>query len=387
VKSAGSVAQVRDFLHSLAGHVRPVMLRWRSQVGQLAVAQNLENPEPWDFEYLQANSRSEFSSEMMRNYFALSSVVSALQRLALALFGIVVQPKPLATWDDSVQPFEILQGDTFIGYLYLDAVQHAGKQPDAVFTTYVRNRRVDAEGNYQAASVVVYSDIPQGLAGSEPLLDHLAMRKLFHEFGHALHHLLVGTTNHVMSNVTELGTDGVELFGKLFERWVWDADYLVAISAHVDDGSKLSRTWVDECLHQLRQQGVEEIARDLSLALFDIDLHGTPNDGRSLEQRLDQARELCGYWPLSSFEHPAHAFDHLVSGYDAGYYAYLWSDVHALDLFTRFEADGLLNRTTGVALQNALFAPGASRPLRDGIEEFLGRQASQAAYLKWHGLE
>ena len=93
------------------------------------------------------------------------------------------------------------------------------------------------------------------------------------------------------------------------------------------------------------------------------------------------------HWPLADFEHPAHAFDHLVNGYDAGYYAYLWSDVHAFDLFTRFEAAGLLDRATGRALQEALFAPGASRPLREGIEAFLGRPARQLPYLSWHGLK
>ncbi|MDD2135465.1 M3 family metallopeptidase [Pseudomonas kurunegalensis] len=387
VKSAGSVAQVRSFLHDLAGHVRPAMLRWRSQVQRQAADQGLDNPQPWDFDYLQASSRGESSTEALREYFPLDAVVSALQQLAQTLFGVVLEPKPLATWDDSVQPFEVWQDNAFIGFLYLDAVQHAEKQPDSVFTTYIRNRRVDAEGIYQAASVVVFCDVPQAPPSSQPLLDHLSLRKLFHEFGHALHHLLVRTTNHVMSNVTELGTDGVELFGKLFERWVWDADYLVSISAHASDGSPLTRRQADESLEALRQQGVEEISRHLSLALFDMDLHATPNDGRSFEQRLNEARERCGYWPLADFEHPAHAFDYLVNGYDAGYYAYLWSDVHAFDVFTRFEAEGLLNRATGQALQDALLSPGASRPLREGIKVFLGRQSDQAAYLSWHGLK
>lgn len=386
VKSGGSVAQVRGFLHDLADQVRPAMLRWRVDMQRQATAQGLGNVQPWDIAYLQASSNTALSTEALREYFPLNAVVSALRQLMEKLFGVMLQARPLPTWDDSVQAFEVWQDNALIGFLYLDAVQHVGKQPDSVFTTYVRNRRVDAEGIYQAASVVVYCDVPAALPGSQPLLDHLSLRKLFHEFGHALHHLLVRTTNHVMSNVTELGTDGVELVGKLFERWVWDADYLVAISAHQLDGSPLDRARVGECLDRLRQLGVEEIARDLSLALFDLDLHATPNDGRTLEQRLGEARERCGYWPLADFEHPAHAFDHLVDGYDAGYYAYLWSDVHAFDLFTRFEAAGLLDRATGRELQEALFAPGASRPLREGIEAFLGRAASHVPYLRWHGL-
>ena len=385
-KSAGTADQVRAFLHDLADHVRPAMLQWRSAIERQGAGQGWLPVRPWDVAYLQASSRTALSTEALREHFPLNAVIGALQQLVRQLFDVALQPRQLATWDDSVQSFEVWQDNAFIGFLYLDAVQHAGKQADAVFTTYIRNRRIDAEGIYQAASVVVFCDVPPAQEGAQPLLDHLSLRKLFHEFGHALHHLLVRTNNHVMSNVTELGTDGVELFGKLFERWVWDADYLLSISSPQQEGRRLTRAQVDECLSRLRQQSVEETARHLSLALFDIDLHATPNDGRSLEQRLGDARERCGYWPLEESEHPAHAFDHLVNGYDAGYYAYLWSDVHAVDLFSHFETFGLLDRTTGRALQDALIAPGATRPLREGIEAFLGRPASSQAYLRWHGL-
>ena len=385
-KSAGSLSEVGDFLQGLAAAVKPAMGQWRTKLQQQATAQNLGPVQPWDISYLQATAGDASANEAFRDYFPLSAVVTALTGLARQLFALDLRPRQLAAWDDSVQSFEVWQDHAYIGLLYLDAVQHAGKQPDAVFTTYVRNRRIDAEGIYQPAVVVVNSDIPAALAGAEPLLDHLSLRKLYHEFGHALHHLLVRTTNQVMSNVTELGNDGVELFGKLLERWVWDARYLAGIAAPRKDGSALSEAQAEAYLSQFKQEGIEEIGRDLSLALFDLDLHGAPHDGRTLEQRLQQARGLCGYWPMADFEHPAHAFDHLVTGYDAGFYAYLWADVHAFDLFTRFEASGLLDRETGQALQETLFEPGASQPLRDGIEAFLGRLPSHDAYARWYGL-
>ena len=385
-KSAGTVSDVLEFLQGLAMSVKPGMLQWRSALEQKALAQGLERVEPWDILYLQGGSDDAQPPEAFREHFPLSTVITALTNLAQRLFSLELRPAQLASWDNSVQAFEVWQDHACIGLFYLDAVQHPGKQADAVFSTYVRNRRVDAEGIYHPAVVVVYSDIPAALVGGEPLLDHLSLRKLYHEFGHALHHLLVRTGNHVMSNVTELGTDGVELFGKLLERWVWDAGYLAGIALPNQAGSVLGQAQVESYLSQFRQEGIEEIGRDLSLALFDLDLHGTPQEGTTLTQRLQNARERCGYWPLAGFERPAQAFDHLVNGYDAGYYAYLWADVLAFDLFTRFEAQGLLDRETGRALQEALFQPGASRPLREGIEAFLGRMPSQAAYLRWHGL-
>jgi len=385
-KSAGSASQVREFLYALAKDLRPALEQWRAGLQRQAVVQHLQQVEPWDVGYLQNRGGEVQADTEFREHFPLKTVVAALVDLAQRLFALELRPVALATWDASVQTFEVWQDHARVGFFYLDAVQHAGKQADAVYTNYVRNRRVDAEGIYHAAVVVVNSDIPAALAGAEPLLDHLSLRKLYHEFGHALHHLLVRTGNHVMSNVTELGTDGVELFGKLFERWVWDARYLASIATPRRDGSGMSQTEAERFLGQYRQADIGDSGRDLSLALFDLDLHDTPLDGRSLAQRLADARERCGYWPLADFERPAHAFDHLVTGYDAGFYAYLWADVHAFDLFTRFEANGLLDRATGKALQEALFEPGASRPLREGLETFLGRSPNQQAYLRWHGL-
>lgn len=385
-KSAGSASQVSHFLQLLARCVRPAMAQWRARLAQQAVAQGLGTVRPWDVSYLLAASGEAQPRGTFREHFPLSGVVNALAQLAQQLFALELRPRRLATWDDSVQAFEIWQHHAFIGLLYLDAVQHAGKQADAVFTTYVRNRRVDAEGIYHPAVVVVNSDIPAAQKGAEPLLDHLSLRKLYHEFGHALHHLLVRTSSHVMSDVTELGTDGVELFGKLFERWVWDAGYLAGIAGPRQDGSTLSQAQAEVHVNALRQQSIDEIGRDLSLALFDLDLHRTPLDGRTLVQRLEDARACCGYWPLEDFERPAHAFDHLMDGYDAGFYAYLWADVHAFDLFSRFQAQRLLDRATGRALQQTLFESGAARPLREGIQAFLGRPPSPSAYLRWHGL-
>ncbi|WP_060507810.1 M3 family metallopeptidase [Pseudomonas sp. NBRC 111124] len=385
-KSAGSASQVREFLHALALAVRPAMAKWRAQLEQLAVEQGLPSVEPWDVDALQEATGQAHDDETFREHFPLSVVVTALKNLAQQLFALELRPTHLPTWDESVQTFEVWQDHALIGCLYLDAAGHTGKQPDAVYTNYVRNRRVDAEGIYQAAVVVVTTDIPMPLAGAEPLLDHLSLRKLYHEFGHALHHLLVRTGTHVMSNVTELGTDGVELFGKLFERWIWDASYLASIAAPRQDGLDLSRAEAERYLGALRQANLGETGRLLSLALFDLDVHSTPLDGRSIRQRLADARERCGYWPLADFERPAHAFDYLATGYDAGFYAYLWSDVHAFDLFSRFEANGLLDRATGKALQEALFEPGASRPLKEGLEVFLQRSPNQDAYLRWNGL-
>ncbi|MFV3403911.1 M3 family metallopeptidase [Pseudomonas sp. NY15463] len=390
-KSAGSLAQVQAFLNGLAERIQPIMTQRRAALESLASDFGLDCLQPWDRAYVQQLERQAAQlpgMDTFSEYFTLAKVLEALQSLAQRVFGVqlVRAPAKMAVWQASVEAFEVWLDHARVGYLYVDALQYPGKVPDQVETRFVHNRRVDAEGRFHPAVAIVFSDIAQPPAGSPPLLDHLALRKLFHEFGHALHCVLVRTTNQLNSDIRGLGADGVEVFGNLFERWVWDAGFLADMSAHKDHGASLPQAELERLLENLRLDQLDKAAENLSLALFDLDLHTTPNDGRPLRQRLSDARARCGYWPLEAYEHPAHSFDYLLSYYDAGYYAYVWSDVHAFDLFSRFQANGLTDRNTGLALQTALLDPGAARPLLDGMRMFLGREPNDEAYLAYHRL-
>ncbi|CAG8868943.1 Oligopeptidase A [Pseudomonas fluorescens] len=389
-KSAGSEKQVRAFLDDLAMRISAPLQTWQEELRQAGRDAGIADVAPWDLAYLQAaagGTRQDTEPATLADFFPLDNVLHALVSLAGQLFGLTLQrlDRP-AAWDPEVMTFEVSQDHARIGYLYVDALQRTSKQSGSVFTSYIRTRRIDAEGLYHGAVAAVFTDVAPGRNGQPPLLDHLALRKLYHEFGHALQHLLVRTDNHLLSDLRRLGTDGVEVSGKLLERWVWDADYLAGASSHYQSGAQLSPEHMRHLLTALQGNGLQECASLLSTALFDLDLHSEPNDGRSIEQRVEYSFRQASRWPLAGFERPLHALEHLVGGYDAGYYAYLWSDIQAFDLFTRFQASGLLDARTGHELQTDLFAPAGSRSLAQSIEAFLGRPASAQPYLQWHGL-
>ena len=389
-KSIGTVADLQTFLGGLEQRIKPVIEASNSRLHSLAAEQGIDQIMPWDVEYLHEVGRGgerALTESQMQEYFPLETVVAALIDLARHLFGVQLKkiddPK---AWHPSVSAFEVIQDHASLGYLYLDALLHEYKQPDTVQTLAYRHRRTDAEGRYHGAVVAMISDVRMGTDGVPPLLDHLALRKLFHEFGHALHSLLVRTSNHVLSDIRRLGNDGVEAAGKLFECWVWDADYLASISAHHQSGQRLEVAALRSLLVQLRADHSRACARTLSLSLLDFDLHLTPRDGRSLDDRVRDANNRAGRWPLAGFEKPLHGFDYLVAGYDAGFYAYLWADAHAWDLFTRFESAGLLDAAAGRSLLETFFEPAASRPFAQSHEAFLGRPLDNSRFLKHNGL-
>lgn len=84
--------------------------------------------------------------------------------------------------------------------------------------------------------------------------------------------------------------------------------------------------------------------------------------------------------------HPEASFGHLMGGYDAGYYGYLWSKVYAQDLFTAFQAAGLTNPVVGMRYRDEILAPARTIEPDAATRAFLGRPVSPAAFYRDLGI-
>jgi len=90
--------------------------------------------------------------------------------------------------------------------------------------------------------------------------------------------------------------------------------------------------------------------------------------------------------PVQEGTMPQASFGHLMGGYDAGYYGYLWSEVYAQDMFTRFSKEGLFNAKTGGDYLKWILQPGGATDPFELITSFLGRKPTNEAFLKSIGL-
>ena len=75
------------------------------------------------------------------------------------------------------------------------------------------------------------------------------------------------------------------------------------------------------------------------------------------------------------------AFGHLLGGYDAAYYGYLWADIIGDDLFSRFENEGILSKKVGIDYKNKILSVGGSKDAEEMVQDFLGRKWSDEAFL------
>ena len=135
--------------------------------------------------------------------------------------------------------------------------------------------------------------------------------------------------------------------------------------------------------------------RQLSFGTLDLALHGelAPTMDREEGDLSEKAAAVLGFAeerllefsPKPSFarNHILTTFSHLFSGgYASGYYSYLWSEVLDADAFTRFEKEGVMNRTTGKAYLDAILSRGDSAEPEELFREFLGRDPDPGALLR-----
>ena len=124
--------------------------------------------------------------------------------------------------------------------------------------------------------------------------------------------------------------------------------------------------------------------RQVFLSLYDMELHTRQEQLDPIVTYKRLYKEVLLLDPLESTHFPA-GFGHLLGGYDAGYYGYLWSRVYAQDMFTRFEKEGVLSKDAGAALLRVLQA-GDTIPADVLLREYLGREPSNEAFLEYLGV-
>ena len=123
--------------------------------------------------------------------------------------------------------------------------------------------------------------------------------------------------------------------------------------------------------------------RQMVLALFDYKLH---TEGGEPAQVFEVVwKELLTIGLPEGQLYPA-GFGHMMGGYEAGYYGYMWSQVYAADMFSRFKQEGILNSATGMDYRQKVLSKGSSRDELDSVRDFLGRDISNEAFLKELGI-
>jgi oligopeptidase A len=387
-RMAESPRQVIEFLRDLARRSRPAA---RDEAAMLTdyAGRKLAS---WDYAFYAERFRQEklqLADEELRPYFPLPRVLEGLFKLAGRLFdvSVVEAPRP-DVWHDSVRWYAIKRPDgSLIGNFYTDLFARQNKRGGAWMGGAVSRAKLNGHTQPPIAHLVCNFNAP---AGDRPsLLTHSEVVTLFHEFGHALHHLLTEVDYPSLAGTNGVAWDAVELPSQFLENFAWRPEVLADIGRHFQTGAPLPPDKIDTLQRSRTFLAGMAMVRQLEFALFDFRLHEEyePARGARVLETLEEVRREVAVVEPPPYNRFPHSFSHIFAGgYAAGYYSYKWAEVLSADAFAAFEEAGVFDRATADRFRRAVLATGGSRKALDAFIEFRGRAPQLEALLQQSGI-
>jgi peptidyl-dipeptidase Dcp len=343
----------------------------------------------WDWRYYsekERKARYDLDEAEVRAYLVLENVLEAAFDTAGKLFGIVFEERPdIPVYHADVRAWEVrTKAGEHVGVFYGDYYARPSKRSGAWMSSYRGQHKLT--GSIRPIVVNVMS-VARGAPGTPTLLSFDDARTLFHELGHGLHGLLSDVTypSLAMTNVLQ---DFVELPSQLYEHWLSRPEVLKRFALHAETGKPMP----DRLLKQLDaartfNQGFQTVEYTAS-TLLDLELHSL-SDASGLDIDAFES-EILAQIGMPAEIVPRHRiphFQHIIGGYAAGYYSYLWSEVMDADAFAAFtESGNVFDRKTANKLKAHIYSAGGKQDALDAYVAFRGRPPEIDGLLKKRGL-
>jgi peptidyl-dipeptidase Dcp len=380
-----------DLLHSVWTPARAQALR-EADALQAIIAEEGGNFSlaPWDWRYYAEKRRkAEFDLDEgeIKPYLQLDKMIEAAFYVANRLFGLsFAERKDIPLYHSDARAWTVSDRDgkeiaLFIGDYFARSSKHSG----AWMSSYRDQQKLD--GPVKPIIVNVMNFAKAG-AGETSLLSFDDARTLFHEFGHGLHGMLSDVTYPLLSG-TAVPRDFVEFPSQLYEHWLERPEILRRFAAHYRTGAAMPEALLQRLLAARRfNQGFATVEFTAS-ALIDLDLHLQAEPGAIDVVAFEKtALEKLGMPASILMRHRTPHFQHIFagSGYSAGYYSYLWSEILDADGFEAFEESGdLFNADLAKRLRDFVYGAGNSREPEAAYIGFRGRAPGTQALLRKRG--
>ncbi|WP_295559100.1 M3 family metallopeptidase [uncultured Hyphomicrobium sp.] len=343
----------------------------------------------WDWRYYaekERKARYDLDEAEVRSYLVLENVLEAAFDTAGKLFGILFEErKDVPVYHPDVRAWEVkTKAGEHVGLFYTDYYARPSKRSGAWMSSYRTQQKLT--GNVRPIVVNVMS-VARGAPGTPTLLSFDDARTLFHELGHGLHGLLSDVTypSLAMTNVLQ---DFVELPSQLYEHWLSRPEVLKRFALQA--GTK--KPMPERLLAQLEaartfNQGFQTVEYTAS-TLLDLELHSLA-DAKGLDVDAFESEILAriGMPAEITPRHRIPHFQHIIGGYAAGYYSYLWSEVMDADAFQAFvETGNVFDKKTAGKLKTFIYSAGNKQDALDAYVAFRGRPPEIDGLLKKRGL-
>ncbi len=378
---------VLDFLHNLWGYSIQNAKKEAAELQQIMDKEGKgEKLEAWDWWYYAEKLRQQkynLNEDEIKPYFSQEDVQKGLFYVVNKLYGITLTPTDtVPVYNKDVKTYIVNDADgSFLGLFYCDYMPRASKQSGA----WMSNFREQKEGVRPLIYNVASFTKPAGDTPSLLTIDEA--KTMFHEFGHALHGMLSQCKYQGVSG-TAVAQDFVELPSQIMEHWTVEPEVLKVYARHYKTGEVIPDELVAKIENQaLFNQGFMTTEL-LAAALLDMEFHNlTTTEGLDVVAFEKQLMDKLGLIPQIAPRYRATYFRHIMGGYDAGYYSYLWAERLDADAFEAFKEHGIFDPATAKAFRQNILEKGGSDDPMKLYEAFRGAQPSLEPLLKNRGLK
>ena len=345
-----------------------------------------EKLEAWDWWYYAEKLRQEkydLNEDAIKPYFSQEDVHNGLCTVVNKLYGITLTPcDSISVYNKDVKTYIVKDADgSLLGVFYSDYMPHASKRSGA----WMSNFREQQEGVRPLIYNVASFTKPAGDLPSLLTIDEA--RTMYHEFGHALHGLLTQCKYKGVSG-TSVAQDFVELPSQIMEHWAVSPEVLKMYAKHYQTREAIPDSLIAKIENQaLFNQGFMTTEL-LAAAILDMEMHClTTMEGFDVLQFEKQLMDKLGLIPQIAPRYRSTYFNHIMGGYAAGYYSYIWAERLDTDAFEAFKEHGLFDQATATSFRKNILEKGGSDDPMKLYVTFRGAEPSLDALLKTRGLK
>jgi len=319
----------------------------------------------------------DFDSQSVRPYFPYAQVEAGVLETAARLFKIEFRRATEAAWHPAVSVFDVLDGGRRVGRFYLDMHPREGKDKWFSASPVVTGVRGGA-----LPEAALICNFPGGDDTDPGLLQYNDVVTFFHEFGHLMHAILGGQTE--WAGLSGFATEGdfVEVPSQMLEEFFRDEKLLQAFAKHYQTGETLPSATIKKMKLAGAFGRADWMRSQLYYTTLSLDLHDREPATIDLDETTRRLYESLQPWRWLEGNRMYASFGHLT-GYSSNYYTYAFDKVIALDFFAQFDAADLLGCEAGARYRKTVLEQGGSKPGREMVRDFLGRDEEFAAFSLW----
>ena len=343
----------------------------------------------WDFYGEQVRkAKYDLDDAEIRPYFELNSVLqNGVFYAANQLYGITFKErKDIPVYEPDVRVFEVSDADGKpLALFYCDYFKRDNKNGGAWMSSFV------GQSKLLNTRPVIYNvaNLPKPAPGQPALITYSDVVTMFHEFGHALHGMFSNVKYPRLSG-TSTARDFVEFPSQFNEHWAIYPSVFDHYARHYQTGAEMPAQLVEKIKRAQNFAEGYQLTELLAAAELDMQWHTLTADA-PLQNADEFEKQALAKTHLDLHAVPpryrSSYFSHIwASGYSAGYYAYLWTQMLDDDAYQWFDDHGGLSRANGDRFRRMVLSRGNTEDLAAMYLAWRGKAPSIDAMMKYRGL-